>query len=119
MVEREGGHGDGRGDDEEAPADQDGRRSPRALRGDDRPNVRDRPGVDDVARLDPAAPGRRDAEIHLPVEYSARWQSLSIDRVTPAAMARRARAPSMSRCAGAPSTSSSVPVSTAVAKRRS
>ena len=44
------------------------RRQPSALGGDERADLRERPGVHDVAALDPAAPRRRDAELHLKIE---------------------------------------------------
>ena len=50
---------------------------------------------------------------------SARWQSLSTATMAPAAIARRASAPSRSRWAGDPSISTIVPVSTAISKSAS
>ena len=40
-----------------------------ALGGDDGADLLDRPGVEHVARLDPAAPRRDDAELHLAPEH--------------------------------------------------
>ena len=41
---------------------------PAALRGDESPDLGDRPGVEDMLRFHPAAPGRADTERHLPLK---------------------------------------------------
>ena len=74
---------------------------PAALGGDERADLGERPRVEHVPRLDPAAPGGPDAEPHLPVEQrrrgGSRCRSSASRRRRPRA---RARSPSRSRCDG-------------------